>query len=98
MQILVTDRESFRATDLGMLLASTLQLFADHLIHAWDLARAVGADERAVVLDAHGHVAFGDRPILAAATARRAVEISSAVVADTTSVDYVVQDLWGLAS
>jgi hypothetical protein len=22
------------------------QLFADHLIHAWDLARAVGADER----------------------------------------------------
>jgi uncharacterized protein (TIGR03086 family) len=23
-----------------------LQLFADHLIHAWDLARAVGADER----------------------------------------------------
>ena len=24
----------------------TLQLFADHLIHAWDLARAVGADER----------------------------------------------------
>ena len=24
----------------------TLQLFADHLIHAWDLARAIGADER----------------------------------------------------
>jgi uncharacterized protein (TIGR03086 family) len=23
-----------------------LQLFADHLIHAWDLARAIGADER----------------------------------------------------
>ena len=23
----------------------TLQLFADHLIHAWDLARAIGADE-----------------------------------------------------
>jgi len=23
----------------------TLQLFADHLIHAWDLARALGADE-----------------------------------------------------
>lgn len=23
-----------------------LQLFADHLIHAWDLARALGADER----------------------------------------------------
>ena len=23
-----------------------LQLFADHLVHAWDLARAVGADER----------------------------------------------------
>ena len=23
----------------------TLQLFADHLIHAWDLARGVGADE-----------------------------------------------------
>ena len=23
-----------------------MQLFADHLIHAWDLARAVGADER----------------------------------------------------
>ena len=23
----------------------TLQLFADHVIHAWDLARAVGADE-----------------------------------------------------
>jgi uncharacterized protein (TIGR03086 family) len=22
-----------------------LQLFADHLIHAWDLARAIGADE-----------------------------------------------------
>ena len=22
------------------------QLFADHLIHAWDLARAIGADER----------------------------------------------------
>jgi uncharacterized protein (TIGR03086 family) len=22
------------------------QLFADHLIHAWDLARAVGADDR----------------------------------------------------
>jgi len=28
----------------------TLQLFADHLIHAWDLARAIGADER---LDEH---------------------------------------------
>ena len=24
----------------------TRQLFADHLIHAWDLARAIGADER----------------------------------------------------
>ena len=24
----------------------TLQLLADHLIHAWDLARAIGADER----------------------------------------------------
>jgi uncharacterized protein (TIGR03086 family) len=24
----------------------TLQLFADHLIHAWDLAPAIGADER----------------------------------------------------
>ena len=24
----------------------TMQLFADHLIHAWDLARAIGADER----------------------------------------------------
>ena len=24
----------------------TLQLFADHLIHTWDLARAIGADER----------------------------------------------------
>jgi uncharacterized protein (TIGR03086 family) len=24
----------------------TLQLFADHLIHAWDLARAIGADAR----------------------------------------------------
>jgi hypothetical protein len=24
----------------------TLQLFADHLIRAWDLARAIGADER----------------------------------------------------
>ena len=24
----------------------TLQLFADHLIHAWDLARAIGADEQ----------------------------------------------------
>src|SRR5207245_11112241 len=24
----------------------TLQLFADHLIHAWDLARAIGVDER----------------------------------------------------
>ena len=24
----------------------TLQLFAEHLIHAWDLARAIGADER----------------------------------------------------
>jgi uncharacterized protein (TIGR03086 family) len=24
----------------------TLQLFADHLIHAWDLARAIGAEER----------------------------------------------------
>jgi uncharacterized protein (TIGR03086 family) len=24
----------------------TLQLVADHLIHAWDLARAIGADER----------------------------------------------------
>jgi uncharacterized protein (TIGR03086 family) len=24
----------------------TLQLFADHLIHAWDLARTIGADER----------------------------------------------------
>ena len=24
----------------------TLQLFADHLIYAWDLARAIGADER----------------------------------------------------
>jgi uncharacterized protein (TIGR03086 family) len=23
-----------------------MQLFADHLIHAWDLARAIGADER----------------------------------------------------
>ncbi|MGH8972829.1 MAG: TIGR03086 family metal-binding protein [Acidimicrobiia bacterium] len=23
----------------------TMQLFADHLIHAWDLARAIGADE-----------------------------------------------------
>jgi uncharacterized protein (TIGR03086 family) len=23
-----------------------LQLFADHLVHAWDLARAIGADER----------------------------------------------------
>jgi hypothetical protein len=23
-----------------------MQLFADHLIHAWDLARAVGGDER----------------------------------------------------
>jgi uncharacterized protein (TIGR03086 family) len=23
-----------------------LQLFADHLIHAWDLARAIGSDER----------------------------------------------------
>jgi uncharacterized protein (TIGR03086 family) len=23
-----------------------LQLFADHLIHAWDLARAIGVDER----------------------------------------------------
>jgi uncharacterized protein (TIGR03086 family) len=23
----------------------TLQLFADHVIHAWDLARAIGADE-----------------------------------------------------
>jgi hypothetical protein len=22
------------------------QLYADHLIHAWDLARAIGADER----------------------------------------------------
>ena len=22
-----------------------MQLFADHLIHAWDLARAIGADE-----------------------------------------------------
>jgi uncharacterized protein (TIGR03086 family) len=22
------------------------QLFADHLVHAWDLARAIGADER----------------------------------------------------
>ena len=26
--------------------AYAMQLFADHLIHAWDLARAVGADER----------------------------------------------------
>jgi len=24
----------------------TMQMFADHLIHAWDLARAIGADER----------------------------------------------------
>jgi uncharacterized protein (TIGR03086 family) len=24
----------------------TMQLFADHLIHTWDLARAIGADER----------------------------------------------------
>jgi uncharacterized protein (TIGR03086 family) len=24
----------------------TMQLFADHLIHAWDLARAIGVDER----------------------------------------------------
>jgi uncharacterized protein (TIGR03086 family) len=23
-----------------------MQLFADHLIHAWDLARAIGVDER----------------------------------------------------
>ena len=23
-----------------------MQLFADHLIHGWDLARAIGADER----------------------------------------------------
>ena len=24
----------------------TMQLFADHLVHAWDLARAIGAEER----------------------------------------------------
>jgi uncharacterized protein (TIGR03086 family) len=24
----------------------TMQLFADHLIHAWDLARAIGASEQ----------------------------------------------------
>ena len=24
----------------------TRQLFADHLIHAWELARAIGADEQ----------------------------------------------------
>jgi uncharacterized protein (TIGR03086 family) len=31
-----------------------MQLFADHLIHAWDLARAIGADERldAALIDA----------------------------------------------
>ena len=32
----------------GDLVASeyTMQLFADHLIHGWDLARAIGADEK----------------------------------------------------
>src|SRR2546428_95223 len=30
----------FSGSEYGM------QLFADHLVHAWDLARAVGADER----------------------------------------------------
>lgn len=35
-------------TSMGVITAAEYlgQLYADHLIHAWDLARAVGADER----------------------------------------------------
>ena len=32
----------------------TLQLFADHVIHAWDLTRAIGADEHLDPVFAHG--------------------------------------------